>query len=85
MDRSVDLRPKLAIVHDLKERMLLRWGKEPGAALRILPNQSEFSSESGARGCGLESAVILDLVRIRKRDQEGGPPDIQMCDRNRTI
>lgn len=73
------------MVHHLKERMLLRRSNKPGAALRILPNQSKFSGESRALGRGLESGVILDLVRIRKRNQEGGPQDIQMCDRNRTI
>ena len=69
MDRSVDLRPKLAIVHELKERMLLRRRNEPGAALRILPDHSEFSGKSRARGSGLEGSVILHLVRFRKRDQ----------------
>jgi len=73
------------MVHHLKERMLLRRSNKPGAALRILPNQSEFSRESRALGCGLESGVILYFVRIGKRDQEGGPPDIQMCDGNRII
>jgi hypothetical protein len=73
------------MVHHLKERMLLRRSDKPGAALWILPNQSEFSGESRALGSGLESGVILYFVRIRKGNQEGGSPDIQMCDRNRTI
>lgn len=63
------MRPQLSMVHHLKKRMLLRWSNKPGAALRILPNQSEFSRESRALGSGLESAVILYFVRIRKRNQ----------------
>jgi len=73
------------MVHELKERMLLWRRDEPRAALSILPNDGEFAGESCARGCGLKSGVITYLVRIRKRDQERGSPDIQMCDRNRTI
>ena len=85
LDSSVDLRAQLAIVHELKERMLLRRREESGAALRILPNDGEFSGKSGARGSGLEGSVILQLVRIGKCDQESGTPNVQMCDRNRTI
>ena len=85
MDSSVDLRPELAIVHNLKKRMLLRRRNEPRAALRILPNDSEFSGKSRAGGCGLERGIIPDLAGFRKRDQQGGSSDIQICDRNRII
>ena len=63
------MRPELAIVHELKEGMLLRRRNEPGAALRVLPNDGEFSGKSRARGCNLESGVILELAGVRKRDQ----------------
>ena len=65
--------------------MLLRRSNESRAALRILPNDGELSGKSRARGRGLESGVILDLAGVRKRDQQGGSPDVQMSNRNRTI
>lgn len=65
--------------------MLLRRCNESRTALRILPDNGDFSRKPRARGRGLEGSVILYLVRIGKRDQQGGPPDIQMSNRNRTI
>jgi hypothetical protein len=67
--RSVHLRPQLAIVHNLKKRMLRGSRDEPRAPLRIFPNHSEFSGKSRARGCGLEGRVGIPLVGFRKCDQ----------------
>ena len=61
--------PELSIVHNLKERMLLRRCEEPGAPLGILPNDGEFSGKSRARGRGLQGSVILYFLGIGKRDQ----------------
>jgi hypothetical protein len=79
------LRAELAVTHNLKERMLLCRRDKPRAALRILPNDGEFSGKSRARGGGLEGSVYVYLAGFRKRDQQGGSLDIQMCDRNRII
>lgn len=76
---------ELGIVHNLKKWMLLRRRDESGAALRVLPHDGEFSGESRPPGSGLEGGIILAFVRARKRDQQGGSPDVQMSDRNRTI
>jgi hypothetical protein len=85
LDGSVDLRPELAVVHDLKERMQRRRRNESGAALSILPDDRELSGKSRAWGCGLEGSVRAHLVGFRKRDQQGGSSDLQMGDGNRTI
>lgn len=58
---------------------------EPGTALRILPDDCDFSGKSRARGRGLEGRVGLPLVRLGKGDQQSGSSDLQMGDGNRTI
>ena len=65
--------------------MLVGRRDEPSAALRILPNDSEFAGKPRALGCALKGGVCVHLAGFRKRDQYRGPPDIQMSDRNRTI
>ena len=85
MDCPVRLSAELTIIHDLEEWMLLRWCDESRAALRIFPDDGEFSGKSRAHCCGLEDSIGVHVAAFRKRDQQCGSSDIQMGDGNRTI
>lgn len=87
------MRAELAVVHDLEERMLLRRRDEPGAALEIFPQSDYVTLEALTCGSGLERCIgLASLLRCSgvergtgKHRDDGGPPDIQIGDRNRTI
>ena len=75
--RSVDLRAELAVLHHLKERMLRRRSDEPGAALRILPDDGDIAAKSRrARprlGAQRRSRFSLSASASRMRNRETRP------------
>ena len=93
LDGSVDLSVELVVTHNLEERMLLRRRDESGSAQMIFPHGSDLTLEALKRGCGLERRVgSASLVRcsglklrFEEHDHQARAPDIQICDRNRTI
>jgi len=87
------LRAELAVIHSLKEWMLLRRRDESSAAQMILPDGDHLSAQALAGGRGLELRVRVCPVRrgkvleryIEKYRKDGGSANIQMGDGNRTI
>src|SRR6185295_6652311 len=90
---SVGLRAELPVFHQLEERLLLRRSDESGPARRIFPKRDHLAAEAlTRRGClerGIGLASILGTFALERRFEKHGQncsaPDIQICDRNRTI
>jgi len=93
LDAAVDLCAELAVVHKLKERVLLGRSEEPRTARGILPQDNDLTLEPFKRGCSLQSRIGgasfarcsgIEL-RFKKHNYQVRAPDIQISDRNRTI
>jgi hypothetical protein len=84
---------ELPVFQQLEERLLLRWSDAPRPAGGILPESDDFPAETLARRgcleCGVGLVSILGRIDleggIEKHGQHGDAPNIQICDRNRTI
>ena len=85
LDGSIDLGAKLAVVHYLEERVLLRSRDETRPAQAILPDHGDFSREAFARGRGLKRRISVGVAGVHERHQDACSPDTQISDRNRTI
>jgi len=74
LDAAVDLCAELAVVHKLKERVLLGRSEEPRTARGILPQDNDLTLEPFKRGCSLQSRIGgASFARLRCRLREWPP------------
>ena len=93
LEDSVGLRAKLPVFHQLKKRLLLGRSDESGQARRVFPKCYHLAAEALTRRRCLESGIGISFIlrtfgferRFEKRSQNGSAPNVQICDRNRTI